>query len=135
MCSNYEAQLVKEQQRVLEFKTKVVTAEKAAERHRVDLLKEIGFRKDMEEKWNEKKEEHKQQVTKLTRRTECAEQDLKELQQTFKQACAEVNNNLSALQSDRERTQIELIKLVGDNSRIGSIYSSFLTFQASKRER
>lgn len=110
MCSNYEAQLVKEQQRVQELQTKVATAEKAAERHREDLLKEIGFRKDMEEKWNEKKEEHKQQVTKLTIRTECAEQDLKELQRTFKQACAEVNNNLQGLKIERDRTKSELEK-------------------------
>lgn len=62
MCSNYEAQLVKEQQRALELEGKVATAEKAAERHKEELRKEIGFRKDMEERWNEKKEEHKQQV-------------------------------------------------------------------------
>lgn len=62
MCSNYEAQLVKEQQKALELESKVATAEKAAERHKEELRKEIGFRKDMEEKWNEKKEEHKQQV-------------------------------------------------------------------------
>lgn len=64
MCSNYEAQLVKEQQKALELEAKVATAEKAAERHKEELRKEIGFRKDMEEKWNEKKEEHKQQVNK-----------------------------------------------------------------------
>ncbi|KRT81476.1 hypothetical protein AMK59_5708 [Oryctes borbonicus] len=123
MCSNYEAQLVKEQQCVLDLQAKVLTAEKAAERHREDLLKEIGFRKDMEEKWNEKKEEHKQQVTKLTRRIECAEQDLKELQQTFKQACTEVNSNLNDLKIDRERTQAELEKLQNENDNLVGKYS------------
>lgn len=62
MCSNYEAQLVQEQKRTKNLEVKVVNAEKAAERHKEELLKEIGFRKDMEEKWNEKKEEHKKQV-------------------------------------------------------------------------
>lgn len=62
MCSNYEEQLVQEQKRTKEMETKVLSAEKAAERHKEELLKEIGFRKDMEEKWNEKKEEHKKQV-------------------------------------------------------------------------
>ncbi|KAJ8976616.1 hypothetical protein NQ317_017446 [Molorchus minor] len=70
MCSNYEAQLVKEQKRAIELEAKVQAAEKAAERHKEELLKEIGFRKEMEEKWNEKKEEHKQQVAELTRATE-----------------------------------------------------------------
>lgn len=77
MCSNYEAQLVKEQQKTAELENKVQIAEKSAERHKEDLIKEIGFRKEMEEKWNEKKEEHKQQVAELTRSTACAEQDLK----------------------------------------------------------
>lgn len=62
MCSNYEAELVKEQKRAEELQAKVIAAEKAAERHREELLKEIGFRKEIEERWNEKKEEHKQQV-------------------------------------------------------------------------
>lgn len=63
MCSNYEAQLVQEQKRTKDLEVKVVNAEKAAERHKEELLKEIGFRKEMEEKWNEKKEEHKKQVS------------------------------------------------------------------------
>lgn len=44
MCSNYEAQLVKEQQHVNELKSQVLVAVKAADRHKEDLLKEIGFR-------------------------------------------------------------------------------------------
>lgn len=63
MCSNYEAQLVQEQKRTKDLEIKVSSAEKAVERHKEELLKEIGFRKDMEEKWNEKKEEHKKQVS------------------------------------------------------------------------
>lgn len=62
MCSNYEAQLVREQRRAVELEAEARAAEKAAERHKEELLKEIGFRKEMEEKWNEKKEEHKLQV-------------------------------------------------------------------------
>lgn len=62
MCTNYEVELVKEQKKVGELEGKVSAAEKATERHREELVKEIGFRKEIEEKWNEKKEEHKQQV-------------------------------------------------------------------------
>lgn len=62
MCTNYEVELVKEQKKVGELEANVSAAEKATERHRQELLKEIGFRKEIEEKWNEKKEEHKQQV-------------------------------------------------------------------------
>lgn len=63
MCRNYELELVKEQETVQQLEAKVVAAEKAAEKSRDDLLKEIGFRKEMEEKWNEKREEHKIQVS------------------------------------------------------------------------
>lgn len=65
MCSNYEAELVKEQETVQQLEAKVIAAEKAAEKSKDDLIKEIGFRKDMEEKWNEKKEEHKKQVNEM----------------------------------------------------------------------
>lgn len=63
MCCNYETQLVREQQRNAEIEARLSAAEKGMERHKEDLLKEIGFRKDMEDKWNEKREEHKLQVS------------------------------------------------------------------------
>lgn len=112
MCSNYEAELVNEQKRVSELEAKLAASEKAVERQREDLLKEIGFRKDMEEKWNEKREEHKQQVTELTRRTNCAEQDLAELNQIFKQTCIEIEERLNSLVKERRDIQIELEKYI-----------------------
>lgn len=62
MCSNYEAQLVRAQQRGRELEKQIATHERTIERYREDLTKESGFRKDIEDKWNEKKEEHKMQV-------------------------------------------------------------------------
>jgi Rab GTPase-binding effector protein 1 len=62
MCSNYEAQLVRAQQWGRELEKQIATHERTIERYREDLTKESGFRKDIEEKWNEKKEEHKMQV-------------------------------------------------------------------------
>jgi Rab GTPase-binding effector protein 1 len=63
MCCNYEAQLVRAQQRGRELEKQVASLERTVERYREELAKECDFRKDMEEKWNEKKEEHKMQVT------------------------------------------------------------------------
>lgn len=111
MCSNYEAQLVSEQKKTSELENKLIACEKAVERHKEDLLKEIGFRKDMEEKWNEKKEEHKQQVAELTRITECTEQDLKELQKLYDQTCKEMRESLMKLTQDRQTVNEELEKL------------------------
>lgn len=137
MCSNYEEHLVQEQKRTKEFEMKVLSAEKAAERHKEELLKEIGFRKDMEEKWNEKKEEHKKQVgvinlsdvciyvlfcskllircfqvAELTRVTECTEQDLRELRQFFNQMCSDMKMSLGRLTHEREAIHQELMKYV-----------------------
>lgn len=109
MCSNYEAQLVREQQNNSMLVSKLATAEKAMERHKEDLLKEIGFRKDMEEKWNEKKEEHKKQVQELNKRTMCAEQDLQELKTKFDSTVADVVNNLSLLTREQDRVNERLI--------------------------
>ncbi|KAK5640681.1 hypothetical protein RI129_009228 [Pyrocoelia pectoralis] len=123
MCSNYETELVKEQNETEEIKLKLMRAEKAVERHREELLKEIGFRKEIEEKWNEKKEQHKNQVAELTTRTDCAEQDLKELQDVFKQTCTEVKQHLTALTNERGKVQQELEKLQRENDDLVGKYS------------
>ncbi|CAH1108500.1 unnamed protein product [Psylliodes chrysocephalus] len=124
MCSNYEAQLVREQKLCKELEAKVVSAEKAAERHKEELLKEIGFRKDMEEKWNEKKEEHKRQVAELTRTTECTEQDLMELKQFFNQTCSEMKMSLGKLTHERETVHQELVKLQQENDMLVGKYTA-----------
>ena len=59
MCSNYEAQLVNAQQKILDLEKHIITLE----RYKQELSKETAFRKDMEEKWNEKKEEYKEKVS------------------------------------------------------------------------
>ncbi|XP_019758451.2 rab GTPase-binding effector protein 1 isoform X2 [Dendroctonus ponderosae] len=123
MCSNYEAQLVKEQQHVNELKLQVLVAEKAADRHKEDLLKEIGFRKEMEEKWNEKREEHKQQVAELTRTTDCTQQDLIELRQYFNQVSKEMSAELLKLTKDREQIYHDLDKLQTENENLVGKYT------------
>lgn len=50
------------------------------------------------------------QIAELSRQTECAEQDLKELQQCFDQTRKEMKETLAKLSKDREKVQHELIK-------------------------
>ncbi|KAF5280792.1 hypothetical protein FQA39_LY17973 [Lamprigera yunnana] len=123
MCNNYETELVNEQKRTCEIKAKLIHAQKFTERYREELLKEIGFRKEIEEKWSEKKEQHKIQVAELMTRTECAEHDLKELQEYFKQTCNEVNQRLQLFTNDRETVQQELEKLQVENNHLVGKYS------------
>ncbi|CAH0564540.1 unnamed protein product [Brassicogethes aeneus] len=123
MCSNYEAQLVREQQRAAELADKAARAEKTAERHKEELSKEIGFRKEMEEKWNEKKEQHKQQVAELTRSTECTEQDLKELKDFYDLTVADLRHSIAQLGKEREQIYEEITKLQEDNDYFIGRYS------------
>lgn len=58
MCSNYEAQLLNAQQKIYDLEKHIISLE----RYKQELSKETAFRKDMEQKWNEKKEEYKEQV-------------------------------------------------------------------------
>lgn len=112
MCSNYEAQLVSEQKRNNELVGRLSAAEKTMDRHKEDLLKEIGFRKDMEEKWSEKKEEHKKQVQELNTRTLCAEQDLKELRDKFKLSQKDIVEKINLLTKEREKVHKRLHEYV-----------------------
>lgn len=58
MCSNYECQLLNAQEKIHDLEKHIISLE----RYKQELSKETAFRKDMEEKWNEKKEEYKEQV-------------------------------------------------------------------------
>lgn len=118
MCCNYETQLQLEQVRNSELEQRLLAAEKAMERQKEDLLKEISFRKDMEEKWNEKREEHKLQLHELNRRTLCAEQDLQELRKTYNEYCAAVSEELRRLSERRETVQKHLELLQQENHRL-----------------
>ncbi|XP_044730505.1 rab GTPase-binding effector protein 1 [Chrysoperla carnea] len=118
MCNNYETQLVQEQQNVNELRKKLVAAEKILERQKEDLTKEISFRKDMEEKWNEKKEEHKEKVAELNKKTLCAEQDLQELRQTFEQTQMEITEQLTRLTKEREQVREHLNKVQQENDNL-----------------
>ncbi|KAJ4439578.1 hypothetical protein ANN_07705 [Periplaneta americana] len=113
MCSNYEAQLVRAQQRSRELEKQLAALERTVDRYREDLAKESDFRKDMEEKWNEKKEEHKIQVAELKKKMESAEETLRDLRNTYTQMYSEVMDQLTSLTQQREQVQEQLNKSTG----------------------
>ncbi|KDR06357.1 hypothetical protein L798_04283, partial [Zootermopsis nevadensis] len=86
--------------------------------YREDLTKEADFRKDMEEKWNEKKEEHKVQVAELKKKMETAEETLQELRHTYTQVYSEVMDQLTSLTQQREQVQEQLSKLQKENDNL-----------------
>lgn len=57
-CASHVSQLLNAQQKIHDLEKHIVSLE----RYKQELSKETAFRKEMEVKWNEKKEEYKEQV-------------------------------------------------------------------------
>ncbi|XP_034949636.1 rab GTPase-binding effector protein 1 isoform X2 [Chelonus insularis] len=115
MCINYEAQLVKMQTTAKDLEKQLNDTERMLQAQREELVKEVEFRKEMEEKWNEKKEEHKIKVTELTAASQLAQRTLQELKQQFKQMHQGVTEELAKLTKGREEVQRHLIELQREN--------------------
>ncbi|XP_063990113.1 rab GTPase-binding effector protein 1 isoform X2 [Diachasmimorpha longicaudata] len=123
MCINYEAQLVKMQTTAKDLEKQLLDSEKALLAQREELCKEVEFRKGMEEKWNEKKEEHKIKVTELTAASQLAQQTLQELKQQFIQTHQAVTEELRKLTRGREEVQRHLMELQRENEILVGKYS------------
>nr|XP_046478571.1 early endosome antigen 1-like [Neodiprion pinetum] len=118
MCANYEAQLVKMQAAEKEFEKRLADADHLLEVQKEDLVKEVEFRKEMEEKWNEKKEEHKIKVAELTSVSQSSQQALADLKQTLAQMHQGVTDELSRLIHGREELQRHLNALQKENENL-----------------
>lgn len=112
MCLNYEAQLVNEQKRVADL-TKQLTM---LERCREDLKTEVANRKEMEQRWNENKEEHKAQVLELETKADKTETALKVLRESFTSLRASVNKDVDRLREQLEKfkKQTDILQLEND---------------------
>uniref|UniRef100_A0A0K8SQD2 FYVE-type domain-containing protein n=1 Tax=Lygus hesperus TaxID=30085 RepID=A0A0K8SQD2_LYGHE len=111
MCLNYEEQLVQAQTKVTDLERQLA----GMERYKEQLNKETVFRKQMEEKWTESKEEHKTQVTKLQVKLEKSEKTISELKQLYARFREEINQRFSELNQERKRTQDKLDQIVHEN--------------------
>ncbi|XP_046740456.1 rab GTPase-binding effector protein 1 isoform X2 [Diprion similis] len=118
MCANYEAQLVKMQAAEKEFEKRLADADHLLEVQKEDLVKEVEFRKEMEEKWNEKKEEHKIKVAELTSVSQTSQQALADLKQTLAQMHQGVTDELGRLIHGREELQRHLNALQKENENL-----------------
>lgn len=108
MCANYEAQLVKVEATTKDLEKQLIDSQRMLQAQREDLAKEVEFRKEMEEKWNEKKEEHKIKVAELTVTSQTAQQTLVELKKSFEQFQRNVSEELCKLTRGREEVQRHL---------------------------
>ncbi|XP_076243843.1 rab GTPase-binding effector protein rabaptin-5 isoform X2 [Calliopsis andreniformis] len=118
MCANYEAQLVKMQANAKDLEKQLLESERMLQVQKEDLAKEVEFRKEMEEKWNEKKEEHKIKVAELTTTSQTLQQSLSELKKTFEHVQRNVKEELLKLTRGREEVQRHLIALQKENENL-----------------
>lgn len=108
MCANYEAQLVKVEATAKDLEKQLLDSQRMLQAQREDLAKEVEFRKEMEERWNEKKEEHKIKVADLTVTSQTTQHTLVELKRTFEQFQRNVSEELCKLTRGREDIQRHL---------------------------
>jgi Rab GTPase-binding effector protein 1 len=115
MCKNYELQLVTMQESVESEKMKTMKVEKIIDRLKQDLLKESALRLDLEKTWQEKREEHKDEVQKLCDEVNKSERKMLDLQENFGRFKEELHRELQRLTEEREEVNEQLDMLQRDN--------------------
>lgn len=122
MCKNYELQLVQAQENVEAERQKTLKVEKIIERLKQDLLKESALRLDLEKTWQEKREEHKDEVQKLCDQLNSSERRVVELQNDFSNFKDEVSRELMKVVEERQEIHEHLETLQRDNEYLSGRY-------------
>lgn len=122
MCKNYELQLVQAQENIEAEKQKTAKVEKIIERLKQDLLKESALRLDLEKTWQEKREEHKDEVQKLCDQLNASERRVLELQSEFGNFKDDINRELLKLTQERHEINEHLDTLQRDNEYLSGRY-------------
>lgn len=122
MCKNYEIQLVQTQEEIEAEKLKIVKTEKIIARLQQDLLKESDLRLDLEKTWQEKREEHKEEVQKMCANLKASEQRLAELQNEFTEFKAELKLKMAEVVEERQGIYEHLETLQRDNEYLSGRY-------------
>lgn len=121
-CKNYEMQLVTAQEGIENERSKTAKVEKIMERLKQDLLKESALRLDLEKTWQEKREEHKDEVQKLCDEVNKSERSMMELQSDFGRFKEELEKELQRLTEEREEVNEQLDTLQRDNEYLSCKY-------------
>lgn len=122
MCKNYELQLVQAQEEIEGEKLKTTKVEKIIERLKQDLMKESALRLDLEKTWQEKREEHKDEVQKLCDQLNTSERRVHELQIEFCNFKDEINRELMRVVEERQEIHEHLETLQRDNEYLSGRY-------------
>ncbi|KAI5721203.1 hypothetical protein M8J77_017478 [Diaphorina citri] len=111
-CPQLRQSLKEAQDRIRDLEKQVISLEKVKE----EFHRESQFRKEMEEKWNEKKEQHKIQVGELTQKSATVEGELRELRETYGHTFDEVRRQVQQLEDERRQCldRIEAVQAKND---------------------
>jgi Rab GTPase-binding effector protein 1 len=115
MYKDLEEQLATAQETIESEKAKTAKVEKIMERLKQDLLKESALRLDLEKTWQEKREEHKDEVQKLCDEVVKTEKQMQELQSEFTRFRDDIARELHRLTEDRDEVNENLDVLQRDN--------------------
>lgn len=122
MCKNYELQLVQAQETTEAEKQKTAKVEKIIERLKQDLLKESALRLDLERNWQEKREQHKDEVQKLCDQLNVSERRVLELQVEFNNFKNDINRELLRVVEERQEIHENLETLQRENDFLSGRY-------------
>lgn len=121
-CKNYEFQLVQAQEANHAEKEKQAKLEKTIDSLHDDLEKESKLRLDLEAKWQEKRENHKEEVKKLTDEMEESQQKITEIWAKYEAFKNDVNQELLKLIEERQQVYEHLETLQKDNDYLSGCY-------------
>lgn len=122
LCKNYEMKLVQSQETINAEKLKFQKSEKINERMKEDLAKESTLRLELEGQWQEKREEHKDEVQKLCDQLNASEQKLENLRDKFLHFKDDINKELLKVVEERQQIHEHLSTLQKDNDYLSGSY-------------
>ncbi|XP_055681125.1 rab GTPase-binding effector protein 1 isoform X2 [Lutzomyia longipalpis] len=122
MCKNYEMQLVQAQEDIQREKSKTEQIQKQVERLKEDFAREGALRRELEAQWQEKREQHKNEVASLTEHMKKTEDSFAHLQRHYNEIKDEINQELLKLTHERESVHRHLESLQRDNDILAGKY-------------
>uniref|UniRef100_A0A182IAU4 Uncharacterized protein n=1 Tax=Anopheles arabiensis TaxID=7173 RepID=A0A182IAU4_ANOAR len=118
-CAAHEAALARQQE---EERKRTTGWEKSVERLREQVVKEAALRADLEVQWHKKREEHKNEVQKLTDWATETERALDKLRRDYGQLKVALRDELQKLTQEREHVCYRLNGLQQDNDFLSGKY-------------
>ena len=110
--------------RLIEIKEECEMHAKQEEKLTEELAKESEFRQKVESEWNERAEQHRNEVEQLNSQLQKTETVFEQLRLSYQGLNQSTQKNLKALSSDREKIVREIKRLQDENDNLTGKYSS-----------